>query len=374
MRVATPVTITDTDSLSPPKTAQPNLTPRPETPTPQSVGNFIAQPVIVKTLSPNGGAFTNTPVVGDFASQDATEASENGPLADISIEALANRAYGQDAGTLTFESTLENTGGFVRSLISYPSDGLTIYGFMNIPLGPGPFPVVIFLHGYVNPLLYETLDYSVRYADDLARRGFIVIHPNLRGYPPSDDGPDLFDTGKAIDVLNLAALIQRDAGTTDLLLQADPDKIAVWGHSTGGGVALRAVTVNVPSQTGSGPMIKAAILYAPMSGDDAKNAYQNYYVFTQPRWEYEVNLPPEDLLPISPSYHFDRIEAPVQLHHGAKDVLIPVEWSRETCEQLRNAGITVECYEYRTQTHNFCCDSYKWMLDRIVTFLFIHMP
>lgn len=352
------------------------------TPTQQTIGHFSVQPIIVQTLPAN----LETPPPGDlspsgeetpvfnFASNGVTSSVGDIPLAELSIEALAQRAYGQDAGTLTFESTLENTGGFTRSLFSYPSDGLKIYGFMNTPLGSGPFPVVIFVHGYVNPLLYETLDYSVRYADDLTRRGFIVIHPNLRGYPPSDEGMDYFEIGKAIDVLNLVALIQRDAGKTDLLAQADPNKIALWGHSMGGGIALRVVTVNLPSITGTGPAVKAAILYAPMSGDEAKNAYHNYYVFTQPRWEQEITIPPEMLLPISPVYHYEKIEAAIQIHHGAKDSLIPIEWSRETCAQMQTVGITLECYEYRTQTHNFCCDSYKWMLNRMVSFLFIHMP
>ncbi|NUM46098.1 MAG: dienelactone hydrolase family protein, partial [Anaerolineales bacterium] len=101
---------------------------------------------------------------------------------------------------------------------------------------------------------------------------------------------------------------------------------------------------------------------------------RNYYVFTQPRWEYEINLPADALIPISPVNFYDRIEAAVQVHHGAVDKLIPIEWSRETSSQMQAAGVTLEYYEYRTQTHNFCCESYKWMLDRLVTFLFVHMP
>lgn len=374
MRVATTETPINNANIIPTKNATStplaDLSLR-ETPQPQVVGNFTLEPIIINTLPV--ATISQTPPAGD------TPSAENLPngagLADLSIEALAQRAYGQDAGTLTFESTLENTGGFVRTLFIYPSDGLKIYGFLNIPPGPGPFPVVIFLHGYVNPLLYETLDYSMRYADDLARRGFIVIHPNLRGYPPSDGTEtDPFDVGKTIDVLNLVALIQRDAGKTGLLLQANPDKIALWGHSSGGGIAIRAITVNMPSLTGTGPAIKAAILYAPMSGDEAKNVYRNYYVFTQPRWEYEINLPADALIPISPVNFYDRIEAAVQVHHGAVDKLIPIEWSRETSSQMQAAGVTLEYYEYRTQTHNFCCESYKWMLDRLVTFLFVHMP
>ncbi len=45
------------------------------------------------------------------------------------------------------EKTLGATGTFTRTLINDPSDGLTIYGFIDVPRGPGPFPVIIALHG-----------------------------------------------------------------------------------------------------------------------------------------------------------------------------------------------------------------------------------
>ena len=363
LRVATNAPAT---SSLPSKSPTQNHTQTPQplpTTTPISAGEFVVHPPIIGAEPTPGG-------VGIIPVDD--------PLYPLSIDYLANRTYGDaafGASTLTIQERLESPPGFARALFTYLSDGLTIYGYMNIPAGEGPFPVVIFIHGYVEARKYETLDYSTRYTDDLARRGVIVIHPNLRGYPPSDNGPDYFETGKAIDILNLAAIVQRDAGKTGLLLQADPDKIAVWGHSTGGGVAIRVVTINMPSLTGSGPAIKAAILYAPMSGDEAKNAYRTYYTFSgQTRWQFEFTVPEEELLPISPVYHYDRIEAAVQIHHGAQDTLVPIEWSQETCATMQDAGVIVECYDYRTQTHNFCCDSYQWMLDRIITFLDVHLP
>ncbi|HLF91035.1 MAG TPA: alpha/beta fold hydrolase [Anaerolineales bacterium] len=369
MRVVTIGDQSETIIQTPIGTTTPDAANGSPTPQLQIIGDFAVAPIIINTL-PASASPKETPVLPTNTPIDGEEL-----LADLSIEALASRAYGQDAGTLTIESVLESPGGFVRALISYPSDGLNIFGFMNIPAGEGPFPVVIFVHGWVASYKYETLDYSVRYADDLTRRGFIVIHPNLRGYPPSDNGPDYFGTGEAIDILNLVAIVQRDAGKTGLLLQADSNAIAIWGHSTGGGIAIRVVTVNLPSATGPGPAVKAAILYAPMSGDDSKNAYHTFYTFSgQTRWSYEITVPPEDLIPISPMYYYDRIEAAVQIHHGELDSLIPVDWSRETCDQMKEAGVTVECYDYRTQTHNFCCDSYKWMLDRLVAFMDIYLP
>jgi len=65
---------------------------------------------------------------------------------------------------------------------------LSICGFANLPHGEGPSPVIIVLHGYIDLEIYQMLDYTTHYADALASAGYLVLHPNLRGYPPSDEG------------------------------------------------------------------------------------------------------------------------------------------------------------------------------------------
>ena len=179
----------------------------------------------------------------------------------MTIADLAAREYG--GGEIRVEEMLAVTAAFTRTLITYPSDGLTIYGFINVPQGEGPFPVVLVLHGYIDPDIYTTVAYTTRYADALARAGYIAIHPNLRGFPPSDDGPDPFRTGIAVDVLNLIALVREYGGQPGLLAQADPARIGVWGHSMGGGATIRVITVD--------PTIQAAVLYGSMSADERQN-------------------------------------------------------------------------------------------------------
>ena len=80
------------------------------------------------------------------------------PYEAYTIEHLANRTYG--GGELQARQTLAGDPAFTRKLFSYPSDGLTIYGFMDVPTGAGPYPVVIALHGYIDPASYQTLDYT----------------------------------------------------------------------------------------------------------------------------------------------------------------------------------------------------------------------
>ena len=67
----------------------------------------------------------------------------------------------------------------------------------------------------------------------------------------------------AIDVLNLVAIIKSTGGQPGPLETVDPQRIGMWGHSMGGGVTTRVITVS--------PDVKAAVLYSAMSGDEAKN-------------------------------------------------------------------------------------------------------
>ena len=61
------------------------------------------------------------------------------PYAGVTIADLAARSYGD--GEFRIEQVLAATDAFTRTLVSYDSDGLTVYGFMNVPFGLGPFPV-----------------------------------------------------------------------------------------------------------------------------------------------------------------------------------------------------------------------------------------
>jgi hypothetical protein len=54
------------------------------------------------------------------------------------------------------ESILADNSYFTRMLVSYPSDGLKIYGFMNVPKqGNPPYPVIVAIHGYIEPEIIQ---------------------------------------------------------------------------------------------------------------------------------------------------------------------------------------------------------------------------
>jgi dipeptidyl aminopeptidase/acylaminoacyl peptidase len=193
--------------------------------------------------------------------------------------------------------------------------------------------------------MYTTLDYTTHYADALASAGYIVLHPNLRGYAPSDNGENLFRVGMAIDVLNLIALVQSQSGGVDQLKNAIPDAIGLWGHSMGGGITTRVLMVT--------DQVKAAVLYAAMSGDEQKN-YEAIRLWSgSTRGLDEQNIPAEVLNRISPMYFFQNITAAVSIHHGMADQLVPLDWSIMTCDQLTSLGKNVQCQYYEDMPHTF---------------------
>lgn len=289
--------------------------------------------------------------------QDPTPVAAD-PYGDYTIDFLATRSYG--AGTLTLHEVMESNTEFNRFLVSYPSDGLSIYGFMNLPQGPGPFPVIIALHGYIEPEIYYTLDYTTPYADALARAGYLVLHPNLRGYQPSDDGPNLLRVGMAIDVLNLIALVRNQGGQPGPLALADPERIGLWGHSMGGGVSLRTLTVS--------PDVKAAVLYAAMSGDERRNFEAIQSWSGGRRGLTELTVPDDALLRIAPIYYLDRIQAAVSIHHGTADELVPPAWSTELCEQLLALQKVVQCVPYPGQPHTFVGEGDRQFIQNMIAF------
>ncbi|BBB49717.1 alpha/beta hydrolase family protein [Pelolinea submarina] len=304
---------------------------------------YTQTPTVTLTPSPTA-TFTPTPTatatLTPLPSQTPTPTATPDPYLDLYISSLMERKYGggliQDAGDLN------SAGNFIRKLFKYRSEGLDMYGFIDIPFGKGPFPVIVMLHGYVDPDEYSTLDYSTRYADTLAEDGYIVVHPNLRGYAPSAKGDNFLGIGDTVDVLNLISLLRSQAGSPGFLQKADPERLGLWGHSMGGGIVQRVLIVD--------PDIRAALLYASVSADEALNLA---HFDDDGRGNKKQRIPQEALTLISPVYFLDKINAPLSIQHGEADTVVPVEWSQDLCDKLDELGKDVQCTYYPKQPHTF---------------------
>ena len=105
----------------------------------------------------------------------------------------------------------------------------------DAPLPGGPWPVVIFGHGYLSPVeLYRTV------LTDLAAAGYLVIAPTSGGELFPDHGRFAADFSTVIDWLTA------ETGRADgwLAGAADLEHIAASGHSMGGGAATLATAAD----------------------------------------------------------------------------------------------------------------------------------
>lgn len=267
------------------------------------------------------------------------------PYEQYTIDYLRHRTYG--GGKVEVLKVLADNDVLTRYLIRYPSDGLNIYGFISIPKTGGIHPVIIFVHGYASHDVYAAQNYEtdIVIPNLLTQQGYIVIFPNLRTFLPSDDGDNLFRVGMTVDVLNLIALVKAAAGPPGLFDNASRQQIGLFGYSMGGDIVLRALTISTD--------VKAAVLYASISGDEAKNSQLLWQISGAPEIKSELATPPEVLKQISPDHYYQYIRVPIQLFHGTADPVVPLKWAQETCSALTNAGVNINCMYFTGEGHSF---------------------
>lgn len=285
------------------------------------------------------------------------------PYEEYTIDHLRRRPYG--GGRIEVLEKLSETDLFTSYSIRYPSDGLNIYGFVNVPKGPGPFPVIVSVHGYAPygtyPVYYVESDFAYYFAE----HGYIVVHPGLRNHPPSDNGDNLLRVGMTVDVMNLIALLRDRASLPAELANGNPEQMGLWGTSLGGEIALRVLTLS--------PDIEAAVLYSTLSGNLERNSRQLYEVLADEQFQQDTQVPLEMMDRISPMYSYHLIQSPVQLHHGTGDAIVPVSWAVETCSFLESAGVSVECVYYPDVGHVFNRGNFEQMQAKALEFYTLHL-
>lgn len=329
---------------------------------------FFITPTAAPTPPPSQTATATrapspTPTLTPTATSSPTVTPTLEAYQQYSVEYLRARAY--TGSEIELVEVLEEHETFTKYSTRYQSDGLHIYAIANIPKREGILPVIITIHGYFYPADYEYLDSEFGVEDELARQGFITIHPTMRNYFPSENGDNLFRVGDAIDILNLIAVIKEQSGKAGLLQSANPNAIGVAGHSMGGGITLRALTINAD--------VKAALLYSSTSGDERQNV-PFFDKFTHdPQFAGETLAPKKTLDKISASSYYPSITAPILLVHGEKDWLIRIEQAEKTCDLLRSAGAKVSCVFLKYGQHTFAGKTMEDFLTRAVEFFQKHL-
>lgn len=284
----------------------------------------------------------------------------------VSLPALMEKNFtGSD---LKLVSVLDRGSAYTRYRMSYTSGAFTISGIANIPHGEGPFPVLLLNHGYIDPKIYTNGRGLKREQDYLARRGYAVFHSDYRNHAESDDDPENelnFRLGYTEDVINLVYALQ-----SAKLPFLDAERVGMLGHSMGGGVTINTLVVQPD-------LVDAAVLFAPVSA----NYERNYERWTKRESETgkkiierygtpETN--PDFWHGVSAKNYFDRIQSPIQNHHGTKDDSVEIKWSDELAVWLKEAGKSLDYYVYPGEPHEFTL-AWPTVMQRTVEFFDQHL-
>ncbi len=283
----------------------------------------------------------------------------------VSLQYIMQERF--DGRDLKLVKILSDNEAYTRYYITYMSGKLRISGIMNVPKSGGPHPVIITAHGFIEPKYYTNGRGLKREQDYLARKGYVVLHPDYRNNNGSDKDPEnnlRLNLGYTEDVINAVYAVKNSS-----FKFMDRDNIGLLGHSLGGGIALNMMVAK-PG------LVKAYVLFAPISMDYR----DNYYRWIAPKGKDVLRKfgPPQTRLKIeelygspeanpvfwdniSPKTFIKNVTEPVIVHQGLADKEVEPQWSINLADALKKNDKVVKLYTYKGEPHEFTSAWFKVM-------------
>lgn len=267
------------------------------------------------------------------------------PLEKYAFEKLFRREY--QGSEIKLEKMLKGEQSFKSYLFSYQSDGKKITGVAKIPTQKTlkeEFPVVVLIRGYVDKEMYYSGLGTDAAASFFAKNGFITLAPDFLGFGESDERPqddweDRFH--RPIDVMNLLDSIET-------LEESNPEKVCLWAHSNGGQIALSVLEISqkpIPTTLWA-PVSKffpySVLYYTDLLEDEGKYLRRILADFEK---DYDVDRYSSDKF-------LDRIQAPIIIHQGTADEYVPVKWTEQLVDKLKDLKKETTYYTYPGADHN----------------------
>ena len=214
-------------------------------------------------------------------------------------------------------------------------DGAKVHGWVLKPAGPGPFPVVLMVHGgpfaQYGWTLFDEAQVHVG-------AGYAVVMGNPRGsagYGETHGRAIVGDFGN-LDAKDVLALLDAALADPDL----DDDRVGVMGGSYGGFMTSWLVAHS--------DRFRAAI------SERACNAFDSFEGSSDIGWLFVSQYngtDPERVLAQSPLTHVDRIRTPMLLIHSEHDWRCPVEQAQRLFVALKQRKVDVELLLFPGEGH-----------------------
>jgi len=234
-----------------------------------------------------------------------------------------------------------SVGGRIEPVSWDATDGLEIQGLLCLPDGPGPHPLIVFVHGGPVWAYRNRWSMGQEFTPVLVSRGYAVLHPNPRG--SSGRGQDfaravLGDMGGAdtADYLSgIDALVERGI--------ADPRRIGVTGGSYGGFMSAWLITQD--------QRFAAAVPMAPCTDWFSQHHTTNIPYFDSLFLADQPRAGTGRYLDRSPLFFADQVRTPTLQTAGALDRCTPAGQAVEFHTALLECGVESALAIYPGEGH-----------------------
>jgi len=208
-----------------------------------------------------------------------------------------------------------------------------------VPAGPGPFPVILWVHGGGWHSFGKEPE-GIELALTFLPHGFAVAAIGYRLTPDAPFPAQIEDCGRALAWLRLHAAEHR----------LDPDRVGVVGHSAGAHLCALLATGTAGAgfaETGAGPIQAAVCWSPPFDLDRERGAWPKTMFAWNPEDKFSRTFFPggaydaEFARRASPASYVHGNMPPMLVVHGARDTIIPFAPVEAFVEQAKKTGVDV---------------------------------
>lgn len=239
--------------------------------------------------------------------------------------------------------------------ITFTSEGEQVVGMLHLPDGKGPFPAVVFLHGFTGNK-GEAHRIFVQAARGLAAAGIVSLRFDFRG---SGDSAGEFSQMTIAGELADARAALRYLGRRR---EVDTSRIGVLGMSMGGLVAVLLLADQ--------PRVRAAVLWNPVAhpralcearaSDASRQQLAAMGVADWQGWAVGVRFI-EEMMTLDPLGASERVRVPVLIIQAAEDQTVPRGWADDYVAAFARSGCRAALHVVDGADHTF--SSLGWTME-----------